>query len=293
MADDLLTIAIALVKKGQFETGSKILIELLDQDKDNEDAWWWLHYCAKTNQQKIDSLNAVLKINPGNSSAKFRLSVLTGKPMKELPSLPEIEDTKQDNLTDKPVKKSPPLPKSEETKRINVEDYGGVRKNDPDEISAFGDILLSEFPESNSGMYGSRFYVGGISFSPFDLPKCVETGQSLPVSQCHMCEFFAEAECPIRKDVFLRKDATILLALKKRSWQEYRDQRDIELDTIYSELKDHGRPLHYEFVAQIINTRYPKLKIHPKRILRLMSSHPEKFENVGKGVYRAKQEKSY
>jgi hypothetical protein len=60
------------------------------------------------------------------------------------------------------------------------------------------------------------------------------------------------------------------------------------LEAVYTELKDHGRPLHYDMIAKIVKSRYPFLGLSPYKVLYLMERHPEKFECVGQGVYKTK-----
>jgi len=57
---------------------------------------------------------------------------------------------------------------------------------------------------------------------------------------------------------------------------------------IYTELKGHGRPLHYEVINKIVLDRYPYFKFNSRQIVKIMRNHPEKFEWLDRGVYCAR-----
>lgn len=371
MGDEFLEYAINLVKNGNFKRAENILLGLLSQDKKNEDAWWWLHFCVKTDMQKVDCLQKILDINPENKGATLALAWLTAGTIEiqsdqdgeeslisldkdtALEKLEDIQKTQSDQNHKGPLVSTnkdatserlmdiqETQPRRNEPERNNKErldlpdkDYSIKRpaniqatqsgRNQPKQNNEDSFVLpdknsiskephvfnikiyksvfptlgkdifvsstkpLADFPEVESAMYGTRLFIGGVSFSPFDYPKCVET-EHVHQSQCQTCEFFAKSDCPILNNSSLLHEVKILFALRKRDWQESRDRRDVVIDNIYSELKGHGRPLHYEIVSQIINDRYPKLKLSSWTILKIMTAHPEKFESTDRGVYKAK-----
>jgi len=149
-------------------------------------------------------------------------------------------------------------------------------------------IDLSDFPNTESGMFGNRLIIGGLSITPHDFPKCIEVGHTLPKSQCYICDFFSAADCPMRYDPDIIRTVTEMYSQTRRYWKRNKDNRDAVIDAIYEELKAHGRPLHYETVYRMIVGRHPQLRLTPLKIARLMSRHSEKFEWVDRGVYRAK-----
>lgn len=146
----------------------------------------------------------------------------------------------------------------------------------------------SDFPEISSGMFGSRFIIGGISITPIDCPSCFEVGYTLNSSQCHFCEFYAQSDCPFRHDPTILHDAFILFGQNKRYWQIYQERREARLEAIYSELKGHGRPLHFEVLTRIIRDRYPHMHLNSRMIVHYLGRHPEMFEWVDRGVFRAR-----
>jgi len=150
----------------------------------------------------------------------------------------------------------------------------------------------SGLPNTEAAMLGSRLIIGGISITPDDFPKCIGIGRTLPLSQCMTCEFFSAVDCPLRHDPFLVHEAYILYAQRKRYIQEHKHEderrRTSVLRAVYFELKEHGRPLHYEIIGKIISDRYPQLRLNSHKILHYMMRHPEKFEWVDEGVYKAK-----
>jgi hypothetical protein len=146
----------------------------------------------------------------------------------------------------------------------------------------------SGFPETDSGMYGRRLLIGGIPITSFDYPYCVDIGRIPNESKCSVCEFFSIVDCPIRRDPIILNEAKTLFAQNRRYSEEYEAKRQQIIETIFTELKEHGRPLHYEVITKILHDRYPGLKLNSWKVLRLMSWHPEKFEWVDVGVYKAK-----
>jgi hypothetical protein len=127
-----------------------------------------------------------------------------------------------------------------------------------------------------------------MAISPYNYPKCIERASIPPKSQCNICEFANSTECQILHNPSILDDISPWFAQSKRYRQENLERRDAVLDAIYSELKDHGRPLHYEVLAQIMQDRYPHLHLNAKKIVHFLGWHPDKFEWVDKGVYRAK-----
>jgi hypothetical protein len=144
------------------------------------------------------------------------------------------------------------------------------------------------YPEIASGMYGRRLVIGGVPITSSDYPHCIEVHRIPHKSYCHNCEFFSIIDCPIRRDITILRDAITLFAHHKRYAQEFEERKQIIIETIFTELKAHGRPLHYEVVSRILHDRHPNLKLNSRKVLQYMHWHPEKFENIDRGVYQAK-----
>lgn len=156
------------------------------------------------------------------------------------------------------------------------------------------DNLFSEsnyhrsFPQFDSGMFGRRLLINGIAITSFDHPHCVETGQIPHKSHCHNCEFFSVSDCPIRRDPIILHDAITIFAQHNRYSQEHNERKQSIIEAVFTELREHGRPLHYEVISRILHDRYPKLRVNSRKVLQLMRWHPEKFEWVDRGVFKAK-----
>ena len=108
-------------------------------------------------------------------------------------------------------------------------------------------------------------------------------------TDCQLCEYFEPEDCPFLKNPSLLLDIQSLfdLSRKKRSrgYQRYIDHRQKLVDAIHSELRNHGRPLHYTVLTEMVRQRYPGVKITAPRILRLMTHRPLLFKKVDEGVY--------
>jgi len=311
MTDNALEQAISLIKAGDFDQGGKILISLLKEDLTLEDAWWWLRYCVKTDDQQIYCLKKVLSLNPDHAGAKVGLEALLKRQTPQQPTQSEIvETTTQSDLEQvvKPKKKKKENKKvdeigdspkgTDETKKTEISKSERIRVafikpkvifNKPGEnpYSTKG-MMPTDLPEVEGAMFGTRLTIGGISITPHDYPRCIEAGRTLHKSQCHICEFFSVSDCPIRRDPTILREARTLFVQNKRYRQEKIEQHDAIIETIYNELREHGRPLHYEVLAKIIHDRHPRIKLTAWGIAKIMGNHPGKFEWVDTGVYRAR-----
>ncbi len=146
---------------------------------------------------------------------------------------------------------------------------------------------LGNFFDLGGVMYGPTLVTGGIRIRLGDLPVCFgDDSENQP--DCQLCEFFSEEDCPLQRNIDLFSDAKTWFDIYKNSRQEYEEHRKNVVDAIYTELKSHGRPLHYKLLTRIIQDRYPDLELNSYNIFHIMASHSEKFEVVGEGVYKAK-----
>ena len=83
--------AINAIKKGEKESGRKLLTEILRADPQNEMAWLWMSTVINSLDQKEQCLERVLKMNPDNKNAQRGLeNVLRKKEMKEAELLPKL-----------------------------------------------------------------------------------------------------------------------------------------------------------------------------------------------------------
>ena len=83
--------AIAAIQSGDKVKGREIIAELLKADRNDEQAWLWLTQTDITLEQKIKSLQNVLKINPANEIAKEGLQKLTQRKAEAIQSVPSKE----------------------------------------------------------------------------------------------------------------------------------------------------------------------------------------------------------
>ncbi len=179
----------------------------------------------------------------------------------------------------KPSRKPPhiTIPEPEYVKRSPEDDFfHGFREG----------IELSARMET--GMFGKSMIVDGISFSIFDGPPCIQTDKPQSGAQCNLCEFFTPQNCLLRYDEYLLDDIIRFVDNHKDRSEAFQQKRRIITKTIYRELKAHGRPLHYTIIAKIIRGRYPRFKLSAHSVYSYLKWHPELFERLGDGVYRAR-----
>ena len=301
MIEVLLEQAIHLIKAGKTDQGGRILARLLKEDPGIERAWVWLVACVKTDEQRIYCLRRVLNLNPSHKRAQVALKKLEARIPAHTPE-PLKSDLKPEPVAETKVYKIRRIEdfksKGENALRIDssTAKNNKVKPNPlkiifvkPEE-NPFSEPAyeMSDFPEESSGLYGTSLLIGGIKINAREQPECVEFGRPLSKERCYVCEFFSEEDCPLRKDFTVLKEVSFFFAQNKRYWKEYHEQREEVIEAIYQELKAHGRALHYEILTQIVKDRYPKLRITPFKVVRLMGNHAERFEWVDEGVYRAK-----
>ncbi len=68
--DELLKAGIQAAKSGNKDVAQAIFRQVLEQDKDNERALFWMASVVNTLEEKRLYLRATLKVNPGNVKAK-------------------------------------------------------------------------------------------------------------------------------------------------------------------------------------------------------------------------------
>ena len=287
MAGGELGKAIVLIREGNIGIGKEILLDLLEQNDQNEEAWAWLQVCANSNFEKIYCLQRVLELDPHNEDAKVKLAQLTGKPYKKF-----AEDTDEE-ARPKPIYISKQWSTQKEPKpQPRIAPY--LKK--PQVIfSKPGENLFEDkkrktggLPDVNAGIYLNRLFIGDLFISPSDYPDCIENGHLLERSNCEVCEFFGYEDCPIRNNPDILMDVRPFLIGQKRYWKVSDERRQSMVDAVYTELKKYSWPLPYEILANIVKNQYPFLGLSPLKVLFMMERHPEKFECVGQGVYRVK-----
>ena len=120
---------------------------------------------------------------------------------------------------------------------------------------------LTNFIDVDSGMYGSNLVTRGIVIRLSEYPQCMEN-QRAGYNRCDDCTFFPNEDCPIRNNLDLLNDVSTWFNNQERRLHDAQERRQNVIDNIYNELMSHGRPLHYEVLAKIINDRYPQLQLN-------------------------------
>ncbi|HEY4691089.1 MAG TPA: tetratricopeptide repeat protein [Anaerolineae bacterium] len=82
---DLLRDGIAAVKAREFEKARALLMQVIDRDERNEQAWLWLSGAVETDADRRVCLENVLAINPGNAAAQRGLAKLGPAPTQAQP----------------------------------------------------------------------------------------------------------------------------------------------------------------------------------------------------------------
>jgi hypothetical protein len=77
--EEMLANGIAAVKAGQMDKAQDWLVSLLQIDRYHEQAWLWLSGAADNDQDRLDCLQEVLRINPQNAFAQRGLAALQAK----------------------------------------------------------------------------------------------------------------------------------------------------------------------------------------------------------------------
>lgn len=75
-AAERLKLGIEAVKTGQRVKAKELLIEIVEEDEENEQAWLWLSSVVDTDADKQICLENMLTLNPQNQSAQKRLAKL-------------------------------------------------------------------------------------------------------------------------------------------------------------------------------------------------------------------------
>lgn len=76
----LLREGIAAVKSGRLEQARTLLMQVIDQDERNEQAWLWLSGAVETDDDRRVCLENVLMLNPNNAAAQHGLAKLGPAP---------------------------------------------------------------------------------------------------------------------------------------------------------------------------------------------------------------------
>jgi len=167
-----------------------------------------------------------------------------------------------------------------------MNDFDDLEFDNQDESD---DELIDDEDFDGIGFGFRSLLIGDRYLSVHDLPACLKKEEEV---DCYFCEFFSPENCKLRKDPSLMAELESLFDLFRLDQaniiEEHAERQEALISAIKTELKSHGRPLHYTVLVKIVADRHPELDVSEKSVLFIMSWHPEKFERVGKGVYQLK-----
>lgn len=132
---------------------------------------------------------------------------------------------------------------------------------------------------------GNHIHIKGLTISIFDPPSCLLESDE----ECAYCEFFDPEDCILLDQEGLLIDIQSLFQLMRDRYAKYIVRSSQVVNSIYHELSEHGRPLHYSTLTKIVSARHPDLILKEWTILRIVDNHPDLFENVGDGVIKTRQ----
>lgn len=326
MINDDLKQAIELILNRQPKNALPILLSIIESNPKNELAWFWLAACTYEKDLRIKCLQKVLELNPNNQLAKDVLaktleelkSENTEKKHNDISKSPKTSYKKKYLTQEKSKQVSKKLyknrsgmaaeePKEKRTVPKNKKEAGDLHNKEGfTEGITVSKFLLKKISEVEnnflgmqqegidllsryeSGIYGNTIFVDGVRFSTFEGPPCIRLGQELVDVLCESCEYFSPINCLLKYDEFLVEDIKRQRRIELEHQAKIVHRGRIVTKIIFDELKGHGRPLHYSVITKIIVARYPKLLLNERKISRYLLWHPELFESMGDGVYRAK-----
>lgn len=140
----------------------------------------------------------------------------------------------------------------------------------------------------STGQDGYSLLVDGVRIRPYDAPLCLQSNPDYKEWTCDYCDFYSPANCLLKADSLLREDVQHIYSIWAERAADLEQKRIDIIEAIHSELKLHGRPLHYTVIAQILRKRHPHLKVTERGVYRFISGSPHLFERLDRGVYRAK-----
>ena len=96
MSEENLGQAVAAIRAGDKERGKQLLLQFLETDDSNDDAWMWLSVCVADPDLKRECYNRALEINPSNEQAQ--------KGLRRLDTLGKVKSSKAKKRRKKPSK---------------------------------------------------------------------------------------------------------------------------------------------------------------------------------------------
>lgn len=154
--DDLLQKGIEAYKAGKKDEARKIFISIVKQSPDNERAWGRLHDVANNEQERVQCLKQILRINPKNEKANQLLNQLLKEQSKVQSTSPvssdPIRNDNQQKLTD--VKQNiPPVNRNVSAPAFSVQCVQDVLEVYEDKVKITPTGILALI---NKGMKGTK-----------------------------------------------------------------------------------------------------------------------------------------
>nr|MBN1228183.1 hypothetical protein [Anaerolineae bacterium] len=98
MTEDRLKAGVEALRTGDRRKARRLLGQVVNEDPDNPTAWWYLAAVLETTEQKIHSLQQVLRLHPDHEQARQLLERLEKRQVKTRPAhtLPPVVDAAPD-----------------------------------------------------------------------------------------------------------------------------------------------------------------------------------------------------
>lgn len=307
--------AIKFAKSGIYKEALPILSEILSYDPENEKAWICLALCIDDNRKRLECLQRVNEINPSNEQVKKIIARIKN-------GISSKSDNPQDHQFDplstifcKEADQNQENGCKEEQDSIAVDDEelfdndllpsNKNHKESPPPVYHLSEELFTQdqtirnksinnsqenlqASRAETGLFGKTLVISGIKISRFEGPICLRMRRNDEDDMCNNCDYFSEEDCLLKFDDYLMEDINRITYTQIERNAKIIQRSKLVSKLIYDELKTHGRPLHYSMISKIIIGRYHKMNLTEKSIYHYIIWHPELFERVGEGVYKAK-----
>jgi hypothetical protein len=157
--------AYQLIKSGNKQDATRLLLAVLKEDRDNADAWWLLANATTDTDKQRQALNQVLRLKPDHNAAQRLLEkVNTSAPMRSAgpppaPSRDPFAASGSDDFGDpfgasstQTTRAVPPDDPFNAPTRMTNDPFGSSRNDDP-----FGDPFAAPPSRSQNAPYGDPF----------------------------------------------------------------------------------------------------------------------------------------
>jgi hypothetical protein len=84
---------VAAAQAGNRVRGRDLLLQVVQAERDNETAWWWLAHCADSAHEQMRALEQVVRLNPAHAEAQAALLRLRQQQVAETPAARAVDWT--------------------------------------------------------------------------------------------------------------------------------------------------------------------------------------------------------